>query len=67
MKKTLLMMLTAAAVGFSAYAQNNVLAQLGARGVTVSGGTSAYYNYMVRLDAQGRLAMSLLPGWEVTK
>lgn len=45
----------------SVYGQNNVLAQLGARGTTVNAGTSAYRDYIVRLGADGRFSMTTMP------
>jgi hypothetical protein len=56
-----LSIIAAACVAASVYGQNNVLAQLGARGTTVNAGTSAYRDYIVRLGADGRFSMTVMP------
>lgn len=45
----------------TATAQNNALAQLQAKGVTETGGSSAYAHYIVRLDGDGKVASGMLP------
>lgn len=56
-----LSLVVAAFAAASVYGQNNVLAQLGARGTTVNAGTSAYRDYIVRLGADGRFSMTTMP------
>lgn len=43
------------------HAQNSVIAQLGAGGVTEKGGDAAYAHYIPRLDATGKLSAVMLP------
>lgn len=48
-------MLLCLAVSVHAQSANTILSQLGASGVTAKGGTNAYANYIVKLNAQGKL------------
>lgn len=64
MKKLLMCLLVAGFYGCDVhptYGQNSALAQLGAKGVTESGGTTNYAHYILRLGNDGRIAAVAMP------
>lgn len=59
--KRFIAVVAALLLGGAVQAQNNALAQLGAKGVTDVGGSAAYARYLVRLGSDGRMSSGMLP------